>query len=160
MSKSIRLYIGMDVHQDSIAVVYVVQGHGAEVTSLGAVGTRQCDNNLKGFYSQGCPCWRRRPPGTTGKGLDFQACISPLFSYWRFKPVAESAQSAASVSSPATGPVLQRSVPQARRVLQCGRQRCPDTAPQKHAAPLETWSIPTRAQPASFPVASLQGSAT
>jgi hypothetical protein len=33
----------MDVHQDSMAVAYVVQDHGAEVTSLGTVGTRQYD---------------------------------------------------------------------------------------------------------------------
>jgi transposase len=33
----------MDVHKDSIAVAYVAQEHGAEVTYLGAIGTRQCD---------------------------------------------------------------------------------------------------------------------
>jgi transposase len=43
MSQSSTLYIGMDVHKDSIAVAYVVQDHGAEVTFLGTIGTRQCD---------------------------------------------------------------------------------------------------------------------
>jgi transposase len=33
----------MDVHKDSIAVAYVAQDHGAEVTYLGALGTRLCD---------------------------------------------------------------------------------------------------------------------
>jgi len=33
----------MDVHKDSIAVAYVAHAHGAEVTSLGTIGTRQCD---------------------------------------------------------------------------------------------------------------------
>jgi hypothetical protein len=33
----------MDVHKDAIAVAYVAQEHGAEVTSLGAIGTRQGD---------------------------------------------------------------------------------------------------------------------
>jgi len=33
----------MDVHKDSIAVADVAQEHGAEVMSLGAIGTRQCD---------------------------------------------------------------------------------------------------------------------
>jgi transposase len=33
----------MDVHTESIAVAYVAQDHGAEVTYLGAMGTRQCD---------------------------------------------------------------------------------------------------------------------
>jgi transposase len=43
MSQSTTLYIGMDVHKDSIAVAYVAQEHGAEVTYLGTIGTRQCD---------------------------------------------------------------------------------------------------------------------
>jgi hypothetical protein len=43
MHQSSTLYIGMDVHQDSMAVASVAQDHGAEVTSLGALGTRQCD---------------------------------------------------------------------------------------------------------------------
>ena len=33
----------MDVHKESIAVAYIAQTHGAEVTSLSALGTRQCD---------------------------------------------------------------------------------------------------------------------
>ena len=43
MSQSRTLFIGMDVHKDTIAVAYVAQDHGAEVTSLGTLGTRQCD---------------------------------------------------------------------------------------------------------------------
>ena len=43
MSQSRTLFIGMDVHKDSIAVAYVAQDHGAEVTYLGSIGTRQCD---------------------------------------------------------------------------------------------------------------------
>jgi transposase len=43
MSQSSTLFIGMDVHKDSIAVAYVAQDHGAEVTYLGSIGTRQCD---------------------------------------------------------------------------------------------------------------------
>jgi transposase len=43
MTQSSTLYVGMDVHKDSIAVAYVVQDHGAEVVSLGDIGTRQCD---------------------------------------------------------------------------------------------------------------------
>ena len=43
MSQSSTLFIGMDVHKDSIAVAYVAQDHGAEVASLGTIGTRQCD---------------------------------------------------------------------------------------------------------------------
>ena len=43
MSQSSTLYVGMDVHKESIAVAYVAQAHGAEVISLGTIGTRQCD---------------------------------------------------------------------------------------------------------------------
>jgi transposase len=43
MSQSSTLFIGMDVHKDSIAVAYVAQDHGAEVMYLGGIGTRQCD---------------------------------------------------------------------------------------------------------------------
>ena len=43
MPQSSTLYVGMDVHKESIAVAYVAQEHGAEVVSLGTIGTRQCD---------------------------------------------------------------------------------------------------------------------
>src|ERR671930_451786 len=43
MSQSSTLYVGMDGHKESIAVAYVAQTHGAEVVSLGTIGTRQCD---------------------------------------------------------------------------------------------------------------------
>jgi hypothetical protein len=43
MSQSSTLFIGMDVHKDTIAVAYLAQDHGAEVTYLGTIGTRQCD---------------------------------------------------------------------------------------------------------------------
>ena len=43
MSQSSTLFIGMDVHKESIAVAYVAQTYGAEVSYLGAIGTRQCD---------------------------------------------------------------------------------------------------------------------
>jgi methylmalonyl-CoA mutase cobalamin-binding subunit len=42
MSQSRTLFLGMDVHKESIAVASVAQDHGAEITSLGAIGTRQC----------------------------------------------------------------------------------------------------------------------
>ena len=43
MSQSRTLYIGMDVHKESIAVAYVAKDPDAEVISLGTFGTRQCD---------------------------------------------------------------------------------------------------------------------
>jgi transposase len=43
MPQSTTLYVGLDVHKDAIAVAYVAQEHGAEVTDLGTIGTRQGD---------------------------------------------------------------------------------------------------------------------
>lgn len=37
------LYVGLDVHKDSIAVAYAPEDRGSEVVSVGAIGTRQCD---------------------------------------------------------------------------------------------------------------------
>ena len=46
MPQSSTLYIGLDVHKESIAVAYVAKGHGAEVIYLGTIGTRQADIDL------------------------------------------------------------------------------------------------------------------
>jgi transposase len=43
MSQSRTLDVGMDVQKESIAVASVAQAYGAEVVSLGTVGTRQWD---------------------------------------------------------------------------------------------------------------------
>ena len=43
MSQPRTLFIGMDVHKESIAVAYVAQDHGAAVTYLGTSAPRQCD---------------------------------------------------------------------------------------------------------------------
>ena len=55
MPQSNTLYVGMDVHKESIAVAYVAQDHGAEVVSLGTIGTRQydIDKRLRHLQSQG-----------------------------------------------------------------------------------------------------------
>jgi transposase len=37
------LYVGLDVHKESIAGAYAFEERGTEVVSLGAIGTRQCD---------------------------------------------------------------------------------------------------------------------
>jgi transposase len=67
MSQSSTLFLGMEVHKDAIAVASVAQEHGAEVASLGTVGTRQCasDQRIRQrqsqatslvFVSEACPC--------------------------------------------------------------------------------------------------------
>ena len=81
MSQSRTLFIGMDVHTDAMAVASVAQDHGAEVTSLGALGTRQCDidqrvrtmpskaTHLLFVYEAGpCGSWLYR--SLTNKGSD------------------------------------------------------------------------------------------
>ena len=45
MSQSRTRCIGTDVHTEAIAVAYVAQDHGAEVTYLGSIGTRPCDSD-------------------------------------------------------------------------------------------------------------------
>jgi transposase len=73
MSQSSTLFIGMDVHKESIAVAYVAQDHGAEVIYLGTIGTRRCDidqlirkmqskaKHLVFVYEAGpCGYWRYR----------------------------------------------------------------------------------------------------
>ena len=43
MPHSTTFFIGLDVHQDSIAVASVNDAREAEVVCLGRIGTRQCD---------------------------------------------------------------------------------------------------------------------
>jgi transposase len=43
MSQSRTLYVGLDVHKDSIAVAYVAKDHEAHVISYGIIGTRHAD---------------------------------------------------------------------------------------------------------------------
>ena len=43
MPHSTTLFVGSDVHNDSIAVAYVREARDAEVVFLGPMGTRQCD---------------------------------------------------------------------------------------------------------------------
>jgi len=41
------LYVGMDVHQESMAVAYVAAAYQAEVIYLSSLGTRQCDIDMR-----------------------------------------------------------------------------------------------------------------
>ena len=68
------LYVGLDVHKDSITVAYAPEERGTEVVSLGAMGPRQCDIDklIRTLHAKG-PVWclsTRRGPAGTG-------CIGP-----------------------------------------------------------------------------------
>jgi transposase len=43
MRKTTTLFVGMDVHKDSITVAYAEEDRASEPVELGAIGTRQCD---------------------------------------------------------------------------------------------------------------------
>ena len=43
MEHTSTLFVGLDVHKETIAVAYVAEERGAEVVSLGTIGTRQGD---------------------------------------------------------------------------------------------------------------------
>jgi transposase len=43
MAQGSTLFIGLDVHKESIAVAYVLEEREAKVVFLGTIGTRQCD---------------------------------------------------------------------------------------------------------------------
>ncbi len=49
------LFVGFDVHKDTIAVAYAPEDRGAEVVSLGMIGTRQCgiDRLIRGLEAKG-----------------------------------------------------------------------------------------------------------
>ena len=74
------LDVGLDVHQESLAVADAPEERGAEVVSLGSIGTRQCDIDARirklqskgvtpGFVYEAGPCgyWLYRY--LTRKGL-------------------------------------------------------------------------------------------
>jgi transposase len=72
MPQSRTLYVGMDVHKESIAVAYVAQDHGAAAVSLGTIGTRQCaiDKLLRHLQSKGQQLVFVYEAGPCGSWLD------------------------------------------------------------------------------------------
>src|SRR2546428_1787492 len=65
------LYVGLDVHKDSIAVAYAPEDRGAEVVSLGPIGTRQCaiDTLIRRLESKGAALVFVYEAGPSGYGL-------------------------------------------------------------------------------------------
>ena len=71
MPQSRTLYVGCDVHKESMAVASVAQEHGAEVTYLGTIGTRQCDidTRIRKMHSQATPLFFVYEAGPCGDWL-------------------------------------------------------------------------------------------
>ena len=65
MEKSSKmLFVGLDVHKDTIAVAYAPEDRGAEVVAWGTIETRQCDidkliRKLQGKARRWCSSTRR-----------------------------------------------------------------------------------------------------
>src|SRR6266508_7044259 len=77
MSQSSTLFIGIDVHKDSMAVAYVAQDHGAEVTCLVQSQARYSEMSYTIGHENTslCPplhrCRTACPPG----GLTVRRCL-------------------------------------------------------------------------------------
>jgi len=81
MKQFTTLYVGLDVHKESIAVAYVMSDPGAEVIYVGPIGTRQCDidkmvRRLQSktahliFVYEAGPCGYHLYRSLTGKGFE------------------------------------------------------------------------------------------
>jgi hypothetical protein len=69
MGHTSTVFVGLAVHQETIAVAYGAEERGAEVTSLGTSGARQCDiaKVIRKLPAKGKTCtWctKRGPVGT------------------------------------------------------------------------------------------------
>jgi hypothetical protein len=70
MPQSSTLYVGLDVHKESIAVAYAAKDHDVEVVSLGNIGTRQRDSAQLVLVYEAGPCgdWLYRSVPHKGQG--------------------------------------------------------------------------------------------
>ena len=64
------IFVGLDVHKDSITVAYALEDRTAEVVALGSIGTRQCDIDKLSRKLQ-----------AKGKTLHFVSEAGP-YGYW------------------------------------------------------------------------------
>lgn len=89
MKQFTTLYVGLDVHKDSIAVAYAGSDPGDEVTYVGPIGTRQCDidkmvRRLQSkaahliFVYEAGPCGYHLYRYLTGKGFECQVVAPSL----------------------------------------------------------------------------------
>jgi transposase len=72
MDKSSKtLFVGLDVHKDTIAVAYALEDRGTEVVSLGMIGTRQYDIDklIRKLHAQGAALMLAYEAGPCGYWL-------------------------------------------------------------------------------------------
>src|SRR5262249_46675656 len=71
MDKTTPLYVGLDVHKDSIAVAHAAGGIDAPATFVGTIGTRQADIDklIRRLRAKGCPLVFAYEAGPSGYGL-------------------------------------------------------------------------------------------
>ena len=88
MNQYNTLFVGLDVHKDSIAVAYAPEVTGSEVTFLGPIGVGQCDiekviptTALEGPST--CASSTRQVPADTGSTA---ICRSLARSAWWWLP--------------------------------------------------------------------------
>lgn len=131
MKHSSTLYIGLDVHKESIAVAYVSDAKDAEVLYLGSIGTRQCDIDklIRQLHSKSAQLVFVYEPGPCG--------------YWRYRYLTKKrllswvVAPRSSRSSPAT-----RSRPTDAMPCSCpphalGGPHPPSTSPRSKTRPSE-----------------------
>ena len=73
MAHASTLFVGLDVHKETLAVAYIAEERGAEVVSLGTIGTRQKDSDTLVRKLQG-----------KGKQLHFVYEAGPC-GYWLYR---------------------------------------------------------------------------
>jgi transposase len=77
MAHTSTLFVGLDVHKETIAVAYVAEERATEVISLGTIGTRQCDIDKL-----------IRKLRAKGKGLHFVYEAGPC-GYWLYRSLTK-----------------------------------------------------------------------
>ena len=70
-SSKTTIYVGLDVHKESIAVAYAPEDRGAEVVALGTIGPRQYDIDklIRRLQSKGATLMFGYEAGPCGYGL-------------------------------------------------------------------------------------------
>ena len=70
-SSKATIYVGLDVHKESIAVAYAPEDRGAEVVALGTIGPRQYDIDklIRRLQSKGATLVFSYEAGPCGYGL-------------------------------------------------------------------------------------------